>query len=406
MEESQLYDSWITAKEEASKAKDQAVSGNNHELFKTAAEKYEIAAKFASKILNNGIDVNEIKLEWEQKLYYVSYESCECYYAYYNSIGEFEKAKDEAIKAKSYIKKGIKSIETHNTPIADSLRERVDLNYKYFKYSEISIESKIIGPDAKKFKINGEFIKALDCYVQLVKIMDESIKYAKENNLMESFQRTALGNFHAMNANVSQVKIEWNKEKLEKEKGYYLNFLIELVNYYNKAIKYASKAYDSNQEQTGYLKEKSELEDNAMKLLSDNKAYWFKLYLEFENDHEITKLMKKTDIEAFKLIEAKRELDKDKTKKLLIHGGFNIALMAIVVGGLYLVFQSNLNVIQSFLVSSLAIPIYSLIAVSTMRSIGDLKEENFVELMKIIIKLKFKPPKVKDLDERNESKSN
>ncbi len=99
--------------------------------------------------------------------------------------------------------------------------------------------------------------------------------------------------------------------------------------------------------------------------------------------------IEKLSKEAKKMEELK-QLQNDKPKKLLIYGGFWLALFLIIFGAyLSLVVMGHpwwVILLIAFVVATS----YSLIAITVLRNLGDLSEKSFVSLLGLVLRLNLK----------------
>ena len=96
--------------------------------------------------------------------------------------------------------------------------------------------------------------------------------------------------------------------------------------------------------------------------------------------------MKKTDTDLYKMESAKLEIEKNKPKQILLTFSFYFSFFLIL---LYALFQIAISEIvwYRFLVLIIALPVFfTVIGAFALRTTDSLKEENFIELIKLAFK--------------------
>jgi hypothetical protein len=108
----------------------------------------------------------------------------------------------------------------------------------------------------------------------------------------------------------------------------------------------------------------------------------------------IQNLMQKIDKKEYDRQLAKTIIESDKVKKFLIFGLFWISLFGTVVYAMLTIAKSDISWFR-FLAILFAIPsIFTLIGAFVLKTTDGLKEENFVKLIQLVLKINFQGLKV------------
>ena len=227
----------------------------------------------------------------------------------------------------------------------------------------------------------ADYVSAFDSYKKMESLQEKAHKYVEESDLPEVFKRTERGNYFANKASTAMTYAGIYIKKSVKN-----NYDVDIIKQFLIALVNIKKAQENNPEQDRY-KEGSETTINNIKnILVKNKNNWFDYLNRLDNDNDLIKIMKETDNDLYKMESAKLEIEENKPKQLLLTFSFYFSFFLILM---YALFQIAISEIiwYRFLALIIALPVFfTIIGAFALRSTDSLKEENFLELMKLAFK--------------------
>jgi hypothetical protein len=376
---------------EALKAKDIArVSDDNINSFQHAADFYKQAANIISNhvLKDNSIDF-DTKIQSCALLHYYKFEENECLYAYNYKNNNFPTAINYANTAQQEIDKSLSTIRTYLISLKPETQKFLLEMQKNWKSSALSIRIKKLEPIAKKAMIDKNYIDAFDNYNQMLKIQKELYEYNEREGLDAVFIRIAKGNYIGMSANVNQAMAGILTSKIT-DQTFTFDLTNDLLKHFLNSLDLSYNAFEANPEWDKYRSGAELIKANIQTLLKNNKNNWFNYLINNNNNPHLTTIMQQTDNNLYKRQKAKIELENDSLKRILISGGF---WFGIFIGLGYFLFQIALSDISwyRFLAVMFFLPLFFIIVGAfALKTTNSLKEENFIRLMELTLKMNFK----------------
>lgn len=374
-----FYNKALQAKDIARK------SDNDLDQFKVASDFYEMAVSLMNKVLVS-IDpakINFITQTKALKEYYL-FESNECLCAFEYKNANYNEAIALANKAKSHIELAIKIIDDNihllNADTTTFLLEQKD----NWTLCSLTIPIRQIEPIGKSAMKSKDYITALDSYRQMGELQDKVDQYVSNSRLAPVYKRIEKGNYYASKASIamSLAGVYLAKSKIN-------DYNKEILEQFLEALNYIKLAQEINPEQDKYKEGADSTTNNIQTLLLSNKKNWFQYLTAFKNNKNLEYIMQQTDNEFYKKESAKLELEKDNTKRFLLIGMFWIVLMFCVLYVLMQIATSNISWYR-FLGVTFGLPIVAtIIGAFILRTTDSLKEENFIKLMTLALKINF-----------------
>lgn len=364
------------------------VSNKNNELYKSAADLFRKAADEQLVLIRlMGETQGRLLPVLEANSHYYKYESSKCMNKYLIDKGKYSIALEEAEKAKKEIEDACNVIDRNRNITDKSVQD-------YFQgvhtdWNLTRIESPILCHEtkAKKAMVNQDFITALDEYRAIDRIMVEAYDYAKTENIDQRTRRILLGNYYAMKANVANSMVGVMKSN-ESE-----TVVLQILGLLLDSLRKMYQAFEANPEWEEYPQWIEITKKNLNLVLKNYIELWYGFIIRYETDVELYKILKfhMKEINTMKYNDVERQsvmTSMSKEKKTLFYGVFWLTLIVIVFGGLYLLSKSVSW--GYFITLIVAGPVIVIIpAALILRSVGDLSEENFIQLIKLTIKLNF-----------------
>jgi cytidylate kinase len=359
--------------------KDIARKDDKHiEDFQNAAKSFLKAAHLVDALLKGIEDkINFITRSNASKNYYL-YEANECLYSYAYKSGDFEEAIKFARKAEKHINDAINIIDLNQNKLNDETKAFLIKQKSNWKLCQLTVPLRKLEPIGQNAMIAQDYVTALDSYKQMERIQDKAQQYVENSDLPEVFKRTEKGNYYASKASLAMTLAGIYIKKSNKS-----DYKIDILKQFLTALTNIEKAQENNPEQDRYKEGSIKIRRNIESILRKNKNDWFDYFTELSKDQNLIKIMKKTDAKLYKMQRAKLEIEKNKPKQILLTFGLYFSFFLIL---LYALFQIAISEIHwfRFLALILALPVFfTVIGAFALRSTDSLKEENFIELMKL-----------------------
>jgi hypothetical protein len=368
--------------------------------FKKASDSFFSASNKANELLNitDKKNINFI-IRTKALANYYTYEAFECLYAYEYKNGFYEKALENAKKARESVENAIQIVDDNLEKLNGETSKYLIEQQRNWKLSQLTVQLRELEPIGQKAMKDADYVTALDSYKQMEILQEKAHKYVEESDLPEVFKRTERGNYFANKASTAMTYAGIYTKKSDKN-----NYNVDIIKQFLIALVNIKKAQENNPEQDRY-KEGSEATINNIKnILLKNKDCWFDYLNQLDNDNDLIKLMKETDNDLYKMESAKSEIENNKLKQLILT--FSFYFSAFIILG-YLFYQIALSEISwyRFLILIVALPVFfTIIGAFALRSTDSLKEENFLELMRLAFRTNLSGLKIlTSKDTENES---
>jgi hypothetical protein len=380
------------AHDEMARLKDAArKSVDDIEFYLQAAERAHEAAEMSAELADVAHDT-DLKLGQAFALYYL-YEEQDCLSGYYYEKHETNTAKEHRRKSRKFICDAITLLREILPEASPTVRESLEELLPSWSHFEQAAVMKELANDARAAWDNHRFIDALDIYRQMATVQEAIIQELPEA-LEPQYRRIAIGNFvgFMMNASQSLAQISKRSERNEQANSSQVPFdvTVRLLRHTFDAYDLGNTAFDQNPEWEQYRHNAERCLKNIQSILRLKASSWLQLYLAFEDNPDFLKIMKMTDLNKFKKAESERFLRENKWLKLWGVGSFFILLFLIVAGAIWFIVSQNLSWWRLLTLIGAIEAIFILIGAFTLRSIGDLSEENFLKLIGMALTYQFR----------------
>ncbi len=390
----ELYDKALKTKDIA------RISDNNINSFQQAADFYKQAADviFNYILTDKSIDF-DTEIQSSALAHYYKFEESDCLYAYNYKNNIFTAAINCANDAQREIEQSLSIIDTNLTSLKKETQDFLTKMQKNWKSSSISIKNKQLEPIAKKAMIDKDYIKAFDNFNQMLKIQKELYEYDEREGLEQVYIRIAKGNYIGMAANVNQAMAGIIAAK-NTDQTFSFDLTNDLLKHFLNSLDLSFNAFEANPEWDKYRSGAEIIRTNIQALLTENKDNWFEYLTNNNNNQYLITIMQQTDNDLYKRQKAKMELENDNLKRIIVSGGF---WFGIFIGLGYFLLQVATSDISwfRFITVMFCLPLFfTVIGAFALKTTNSLKEENFMRLMELTLKMNFMGLKVlSDKDE-------
>jgi hypothetical protein len=267
-----------------------------------------------------------------------------------------------------------------------------DLEQEMF-YSRSGVIADICEATADQTVNNGQFQLAVDQYNYLKSlrqnILDEGLKMAGIGTI---HQRILKGNIQLAELKASNARICLLQQMSRENKFQTIldqDLVQEIIHYYDTA----QAGFLTNMEVNEFRLQSEKSVHLLKEILSSSKDKWLSIITQF-NHPLIKSTMLQIDPKQYKKQLAKTELQTDITKKFLITGLFWLSVFATITYLLIYLGQTEISWYR-FIGILFGIPLlFTIIGAFTLRSTDALKEENFMKLISLALRINFQGLKV------------
>jgi len=371
---------------EAMRLKDIARKSDDHlEKYSEAASKYFEAAE---ELLKCPITKENQQPKQDALYAYYKYEALECKYGYAYKNGKFEDAQKIAQEADQYINQALQIIDENIDKVNPDNRAFLESQKRNWTLPKKTIKLRQLEPTAKKAMTELDYITAFDTYKQMAVIQKGIYDYAIAHIEDQRMHRIEAGNYAIREANVAMAYAGILKSKNSQELKAD-NLDVDMLKQFIKAYKLSLAAFDKNPEWDSYRSGAETVFNNIQLLLKKNINRWIDYLIELDNDAELIKIMKKTDLQKFQEIEAKQTIKENKAAELWIYGGFWLLALIVVVGSVITIASYGATLKWTALLLFGVFTLYTLVSASILRSNDKLSEQGYLTLMKLALRLGF-----------------
>lgn len=305
----------------------------------------------------------------------------------------FDSAISQANKGKNKIESALRIINDEINKVDQETKDFLCRMEKYWRSSLLSIKISQKEPLAKRAMISEDYITAFDIFNEMMKLQKQKFLYVEEVGLEEVYIRIAKGNYLAMSANVNQAMIGITTKNIAA-KIFDFDLSKDLLGHFLHSLELSYSSYKANPEWSSYRKGSEIIRTNIRSLLTENKDKWFEYLTEIDNNQYLQSIMQQVDNECYKEEKLRMELEQDKTKRFLITGLFWVSTALSFFFSLIYLASSDI-IWYKFLSILFIFPIiFTIVGAFVLRSTDGLKEDNFMKLMKLALKINFKGLKV------------
>lgn len=362
---------------------------NNLDLFLKAADAYLKAANCGQKALKLPDLSRDFTALTSALISYYLYEASECRYGYEYKHGKFDQAILIAEEGKKHIDNALKVIDDNISSVSPKIKQKLMDHKINWTLSSLTIKLRILEPIAKRSMLKKDFLTALDTYRELGHLQDQVHNYTSISTLPQVYKRTEEANYLA-----SKASIAMSLAGLYLKKPDFKKYDKEILEQLLMAYDFSKKGLTSNPEQERYKEGVENIFENISEFLKENESRWLDYLIEFKANQHLKIIMQITNNDKYKKEKAKLELENNGLKKFLLIGSFWIGLMFAVFYIVMHIAESNI-LWYRFLAVIFFLPLLvTVIGGFILRSTDGLKEENFIKLMTLALKINLQGLKV------------
>ena len=364
-------------------------SDSNFEHLKIASESYNNLSEYIKEILESNTEDSNQDLQLKITQEFCLFQANECLFGFLFRKKEFDNSLKAAEEANYHIENLLKIIDSSYNEANEVAKDYIERGRINWKLESLTIKVKLIEPIARKAVEEKDYVRALDYYKKMSDLNDRIYEFITNNEVDLVLKRTELGNYYSSKAGTANTL-----SAIYVSKSGYEDYWLEILEQFLYVLKYLKLALNNNPEQDKFKEGILAVTDNTKLLLTENKSKWFEYMVYFNNDINLELIMRQTDNENYKMLNAKLEIEKDKPKRFILTFGFLISLFLILTYALFQIAKSEIPGYR-FLILIFALPlIFTVIGAFALRSTESLKEENFLKLMKLAFKINIKGLKI------------
>jgi hypothetical protein len=366
-------------------------SPDNIEAAFQAATEFGEVARISSELENEtGQTSEESAIEHALTLYYHAQRHKSLSWYWYEKR-QTEPGLAEAEQYEHFLSEAIQCAEGCLETAGQSARVFLQRQLDDWKVSLLAGKAHRSSLLARKAWDSDDAVSALDYYRQTVQECQNVIASMGTHRVDPAVERIVRGNSFAMMANAAQAMFTIVSDRFFAGGDRAIippDEAMRLLGYLFQAYQFGRLAADHNPEWHQINIASTQCRRNIEQLLDANKDRCLELYCEFENQPEFLTIMRHVDLKAYRMAEEGRMMEQNKAIKLWSIGGF--WLFAFVVVGAVIIVLTNLVGFWLALVGVVGIETVFLILIGViLRSIGDLSEKNFLQLLGLAVKFQF-----------------
>ncbi len=366
----------------------------NLEDYIQAAEHFKNASELSSEL------ADEKNMSADEKAQHIAFAS---YYSFerHSCLGNYSYEKRDiatAITNKNAalhpLTDAISFVEHLPPNISRDVVEHLSKNLANWRFYHEMEEASIYATQARGAWDNGQLIDALDFYRRAAKMQQAAIKMTE--TLQPAYHRITLANHIGMMSNalntLAQITLKKGPVKQNDDSSRLLpsESAIDLLQYTLNAYLFSKSAFEQNPEWDQYAVGAQVSLNNIQTFLKDNSTSWLEFYIAFENQPEFLKIIKNTNLEHFKEVEAQRYFKENKALKVWQIRGFFLSVLIVISGIIYLFATSFTNFWYLFLIFITLEVLFLLTGGLILRSLGDLSEQGFLKLVTLALQHQFR----------------
>jgi hypothetical protein len=364
------------------------------DLFRQAAEKFKAAYELINTLISQETD-NSDRIRSQVLYHYYCHEEYDCLYAFFLKKNDLGGAQDRVDAALSEISKALNIIEQNLDIVNQSTRTFLIKMKTDWLYRELVTEAKTFEPKAKTKSRKSDFIGALDTYKTMLDKYSLAKDYCLENDLSPELKRISMGNYFGQSVNVSQM-YAGHISTIQSGDNSNTDWNVDLLRHFLDSYQLSKKAFDANPEWLEYREGQDIVKGNIESIISSNKDFWETYLIEFDEQPELVKVMKSNDMDRYKKLKAKSDIENNSLKKLYFTGLFWLVLFGVIVFVVFSIFDSSIPILYKPLAVFFIVILFSVVGAFILRTTKELSEEGFLQLMKLSLKIGFKGLKTLD----------
>jgi len=373
----------------ACKLKDQAIKSEEIEYYTKASKELQEAIRLIDKIKEDKTIPEQLRLELMINQLYYNFEKENCLTVVFYEKRDISKAEEHHRKGIIFLRKSIKLAQKSLKLFNGEDKTEIERNMAFSRFLLSNSEGFKSSIKARYYWDKKDYILALDYYRKSVSQYYKTMEHFSNKNLEPKIERIVKGNFFGMMVNASNALAVIVLEKINEDSGKIpLHLLVKLFYFGLEAYKKSNMAFLTNPESEQYLKGAQVSMNNITETL---KAFpldiWRDLYLEFYDNEDFLRLMKKANLIKFRKLEKEFNNIYDSNLVIIANILFWLTYMAFP----FISFKFfELIWWEVFLFMLLLFIVLIVINVIILRWKNKLSEESFIELIEIALKYTFK----------------
>jgi hypothetical protein len=317
--------------------------------------------------------------------HYYLYESARCIYAYHFKNNDFTSALQSAEQSVIQINEACKLIEQNEQILDKNAKEYFNEVKPKWILSRISSLALTHEPLARQAMRKEDYITALDQYRVIDTISNREYEYLSTLEVDPCTKRIAIANYYTTKSNVANALagVLYNKTSNID--------VVKLLELMLDSLNRMRKARETNPEWDKYQEGVNISIKNINLMLAKYPKLWFEFYISLESNIELFNLLKmnmrRIDVMRYNDVELKAISNSmSKVKKTIFYGIFYLFILIVIFSGLFILSKS---MSWAYFVGVVVIGFIAFILIEStiLRSTGDLSEENWMLVIKLVFKM-------------------
>ena len=320
-----------------------------------------------------------------------AYEAEDCRFMYWYNKHDCTQAREHHARGQSHLTKTLALYDEQSPHIDHNIRRGMEEGVaKHWRFRHMTDRALALMIDAREAFDEERYTAALDCYRSGLRLLNEAHDFAVENHRAEHLMRAIETTLLVVAMNIRQatrgVLLESSEHGDDGARTLPHSAMVVMLSAAMQVSRLAKKALARNPAHVDELSLAIQsCESDVKGILQDNPHAWMHLHIDFEDDNDFLKLMRKTDLDKYRQLELRRTAKE--------HPFFRKWVQAITV----LVLLAFCALIALVALKVLPIPqaiaffagttLLSIVAmVSLFRVFGLMSEQGLVEVLKEALK--------------------
>lgn len=360
------------------------------DLYIKAAEAYKAVGNILAPVLNQS-DSHEFVGEYDLNLmsfHYAEYFYHESTLAAYKLDHPQEQWDYQLLLAEQkemfyHLDNAINAIHSPHLQLkADGQRIANDLHYFLLSEKSNEYQYRAMAEVAKR-----NFDDALDYYREQDRIRNEIADFIQQAEIRITNKRILEGNHITTRCNIAQMIIH---SLIANDPSLSDATLVRVIKMELDTLSQIDTHFEVNPRATDLLEYQQQIEGELAAYLIENKPKWLELLIAFGDNYQLRKLMTKVDLDTYLKQRAKLALEKNKLKSFLLTGAFWLVAFCCVMYAALQIATAHITIVR-FLATLLVAPVLmTILGAFILKSTDMLKEENFMKLITLALRINLK----------------
>ena len=366
------------------------LSRNPDDLLK-AAELFDEAARRSAAVAADSKRPASVVAQSKILAAYYAYEAEDCRCMYWYNKHDCTQAREHHARGQSHLTKTLALYDEQSPHIDPNIRrgmeEGVATHWRFKRRTDRALALMI---EAREAFDEERYTAALDCYRSGLRLLNKAHDFAVENHRAEHLMRAIETNLLVFAVNIHQatrgILLESFEHGDDGARTVPHSAMVVMLSAAMQVSQLAKKALARNPAHVDELNRAIQsCESNVKDILQDNPHAWMHLYLDFEDDNDFLKLMRKTDLDKYRQLELRRTAKEHPFFRKWVQA-IPVLLLLAFCALIALVGLKLLPIPKAIAFFAGTILLFVVLTTCVFRVVGLMSEQGLVEVLKEALK--------------------